>query len=252
MNSFSLEGRVALVTGGSRGIGRAIALALASAGAAVAVLGRDAAALEETRSALAATGARHLALAGDVTRREDIDAAVEACEAKLGPIHTLVCSAGIHQLKPFTDLAHGEWERLMAVNIGGVLSACHAAGPRMIARGAGSVILLSSIYALVGAPGNTVYCMTKGAVLSFARALAIDWAPHGVRVNAICPGWINTDLNAGYREDPKAAAASLRQIPIGRFGAPEDIGPLAVFLASDAASFATGQHYVLDGGQTAR
>jgi NAD(P)-dependent dehydrogenase (short-subunit alcohol dehydrogenase family) len=89
-------------------------------------------------------------------------------------------------------------------------------------------------------------------VLSFARALAIDWAPQGVRVNAICPGWINTDLNAGYREDPKAAAASLRQIPIGRFGAPEDIGPLAVFLASDAASFATGQHYVLDGGQTAR
>jgi NAD(P)-dependent dehydrogenase (short-subunit alcohol dehydrogenase family) len=249
---FDLSGKVALVTGGSRGIGQGIALALATAGADVAVLGRDAAALGRTVSSITALGRRALGLRADVTDHAGMAEAVATAEAALGPIHTLVACAGIHAFRRFDELVPGEWDRLIATNIGGVLNATRAIAPGMIARRGGSVILVASIFALIGAPGNTIYSMTKGAVLGFSRALAVEWARHGIRVNAVCPGWINTDLNADLRADAKASEAALRQIPLGRFGEPRDIGPLVVYLAADESSFATGQEFVVDGGQVAR
>jgi NAD(P)-dependent dehydrogenase (short-subunit alcohol dehydrogenase family) len=124
-------------------------------------------------------------------------------------------------------------------------------GRRMVAQKSGVVIAMASVYSFVGAPGNSIYCLTKGGLSQLSKALAVEWARYNVRVNAICPGWIETELTKPYMQDQKVIDAGLRQIPLRRFGTPEDIGPLAVYLASDEASYVTGQAYVIDGGQIA-
>lgn len=248
---FDLTGKSALVTGASRGIGRGVAVSLARAGARVALVGRDAAALAQTLDAVRAAGGQALTLQADVTQVDSVEAAVaKACEA-FGRLDVLVCNAGVQNLKPFLDMTPGDWRALIATNLEGAIATMQSAGRRMVAQKSGSIITMASIYSFVGAPGNSIYCMTKGGLLQLSRAVAVEWARYNVRVNAICPGWIETELTAPYMQDPKAVDAGLRQIPLRRFGKPEDIGPLAVYLASDEASFVTGQAYVVDGGQIA-
>jgi len=248
---FDLTGKCAFVTGASRGIGRGVAVSLARAGADVALVGRDAAALDQTLQAVTGLGRRALALQADVTSAASVEAAVVAACKEFGKIDILVCNAGVQKLKPFLDMAPEDWRGLIATNLEGAIMTMQSVGRRMVAQKSGTIIAMASIYSFVGAPGNTIYCLTKGGLSQLSKALAVEWARYNVRVNAICPGWIETDLTKPYMQDPKVIDAGLRQIPLRRFGKPEDIGPLAVYLASDEASFVTGQAYVIDGGQIA-
>ena len=248
---FDLTGKTAFVTGASRGIGRGVAVSLAQAGADVALIGRDTAALDETLAGVKATGRRAFAIKTDVTSADSIDAAVTQTVKEFGKIDTLVCNAGVQRLKPFLDMKQDDWRSLISTNLEGAIMTMQAVGKGMVAQKSGSIITMSSIYSFVGAPWNSIYCMTKGGLAQLSKALAVEWARYNVRVNAICPGWIETDLTKPYMQDQKAVDAGLRQIPLRRFGKPEDIGPMAVYLASDEASFVTGQSYVIDGGQIA-
>ena len=249
---FSLKGKAAYITGASRGIGRAVAVSLAQAGSNVALVGRDAAALEETARAVKEAGTEALVLKSDVTNADSVEAAVEKACATFGKLDTLVCNAGVQKLKPFLDMKPEDWRGLISTNLEGAIVTMQSVGKRMVAQKSGSVIAMASIYSFVGAPFNSIYCMTKGGLMQLSRALAVEWARHNVRVNAICPGWIETDLTKPYMQDQKTVDAGLRLIPMRRFGQPDDIGPLAVYLASDEASFVTGQSYVIDGGQIAQ
>lgn len=248
---FDLRGKAAFVTGASRGIGRSVAVCLAQAGADVALVGRDTTALDETLAKVQGAGKRAVALKADVTSAESVQAAVAAARNEFGKIDILVCNAGVQKLKPFLEMAPQDWRELIATNLEGAIVTMQSVGKHMVAQKSGVILAMASIYSFVGAPGNTIYCMTKGGLLQLSKALAVEWARYNVRVNAICPGWIETDLTKPYLQDQKAIDAGLRQIPARRFGKPEDIGPLAVYLASDEASFVTGQAYVIDGGQIA-
>jgi len=248
---MKLKDQTALVTGASRGIGRNVAVSLARAGADVALVGRDNAALDQTLQAVTGLGRCALALQADVTNSASVEAAAVAACKEFGKIDILVCNAGVQKLKPFLDMAPEDWRGLIATNLEGAIVTMQSVGRRMVAQKGGAIITMASIYSFVGAPGNTIYCLTKGGLSQLSKALAVEWARYNVRVNAICPGWIETDLTKPYMQDPKVIDAGLRQIPLRRFGKPEDIGPLAVYLASDEASFVTGQAYVIDGGQIA-
>jgi len=248
---FDLKGKAAFVTGASRGIGRSVAVSLAQAGARVALIGRDTAALAETLAAVEAVGGQGLPLKVDVTDAASVEQAADAARKAFGKLDILVCNAGAQRLKPFLDMTQNDWRELMATNLEGAIVAIQSVGRGMVEQKSGVVLVMASIYSFVGAPGNSIYCMTKGGLLQLSKALAVEWARYNVRVNAICPGWIETDLTRPYMQDQKVVDAGLRQIPIRRFGKPEDIGPLAVYLASDEASFVTGQSFVIDGGQIA-
>ena len=248
---FDLTGKTAFVTGASRGIGRSVAVSLAQAGADVALIGRDTAALEETLAAVKATGRRALPIKTDVTSADSIASAVAQTIKAFGKIDTLVCNAGVQRLKPFLEMQPEDWRSLISTNLEGAIMTMQAVGRGMVEQKSGSVITMSSIYSFVGAPWNSIYCMTKGGLAQLSKALAVEWARYNVRVNAICPGWIETDLTKPYMQDQKTVDAGLRQIPLRRFGKPEDIGPMAVYLASDEASFVTGEAFVIDGGQIA-
>ena len=248
---FNLKGKAALVTGASRGIGRSVAVCLAQAGAQVALVGRDAAALGETLTEVNGLGGCGLVLQADVTDAASVQLAVDAARKQFGKLDVLVCNAGAQRLKPFLDMTSDDWRELIATNLEGAIVTMQCAGRGMVEQKSGVVLVMASIYSFVGAPGNSIYCMTKGGLLQLSKALAVEWARYNVRVNAICPGWIETDLTRPYMQDQKTVDAGLRQIPLRRFGKPEDIGPLAVYLASDEATFVTGQAFVIDGGQIA-
>jgi NAD(P)-dependent dehydrogenase (short-subunit alcohol dehydrogenase family) len=248
---FDLSGKAAYITGASRGIGRSVALSLAKAGANVAIVGRDLTALEETANAVQQIGAQPLLLEADVTNASRIEASVEKTVATFGRIDILVCNAGVQKVKLFLDLEPEDWRNLIATNLEGAIVTLQAVGRRMVAQNSGTVMTMASIDSFVGAPYISIYCMTKGGLLQLSRALALEWARYNIRVNAICPGWIDTELTQPHMQDQKITEAALRQIPLRRFGQPDDIGPLAVYLASEEASFVTGQAFVIDGGQIA-
>jgi NAD(P)-dependent dehydrogenase (short-subunit alcohol dehydrogenase family) len=247
---YSLEGRTAFVTGASRGIGRGIALALAKAGAAVACAAR---ALDDVRSAAAeieAGGGRACALRLDVTRGAEITAAVKDAEAALGSVDILVNNAGITLDKPTLEVGDDEWERVLSTNLTSMFRCCRAVGPGMIARGRGKIINVGSMYGRLGVSHYAAYCASKAAVDGLTRSLAAEWARHGIQVNCLAPGYMNTDIPRAAMADPKTRERFLSKVPARRLGEPKEAAALAVYLASPASDFMTGQTVYLDGGQT--
>ncbi len=251
--SLRLDGRVAVVTGASRGLGRAIARALAAAGADCALAARSKADLEETAALVEALGRRALAVPTDVAAYAEVEALVERTRRALCRLDIVVNNSGIALVKPLQEWAPGEWQRLLDVNLVGVFNVCRAAAPVLIEQRAGKVINVASMLAAVGLPGYTIYAATKGAIVAFTRTLAVEWARHNIQVNCIAPGWFATDMSAPAfsPDNPRLAERLLRDVPARRTGRPEEIGPLAVYLASAASDFMTGQTIFLDGGHTA-
>ena len=249
---FDLTGKTALITGASRGIGKSIALGYADAGADVALASRDTAALEQVRAEIESRGRRAIVLATDVMNQESISAMALAAIDQLGSIDILVNNAGgSSYMGPFTSLRFSGWAKTMALNVESIVHACQAVGPHMLERGSGSIINVASVAALVATPELAPYGASKAAVLSLTKTLSVEWGQSGVRVNALCPGWTRTDLNVDLWSDEQISAAMMERVPLGRWAdAEEMVGP-ALFLASNASSYMTGQALVVDGGQTA-
>jgi 2-deoxy-D-gluconate 3-dehydrogenase len=249
----TLAGKVAVVTGASRGLGRAMALALAEAGADVALAARSKPDLEDTAHLVERAGRRALVVPTDVTSYPPVEALMESTLAALGRLDIVINNSGVARVAPLVEWKPEEWKALLDVNFCSVLNGCRAAGAHLIAQRAGKVINVSSMLGAVGLPGYTIYSATKGAIVAFTRTLAVEWARHNIQVNAIAPGWFTTDMSAPAFEggDDRLADRLLRDIPARRRGRPEEIGPLAVYLASAGSDFMTGQTIYLDGGHTA-
>jgi 3-oxoacyl-[acyl-carrier protein] reductase len=244
-----LNGKVALVTGGSRGIGRSIALELSKAGAAVVFsYSRDEAGAEETLRFIKELGGYGKSIKGDVSIYKDAVKMIDFTVKSFGNIDILINNAGISHIGLFMDMQETEWSKLLDVDLKGVLNCSHYALQHMASQKKGSIINISSIWGNSGASCEAVYSAAKGAVNSFTKALAKEMAPSNIRVNAIAPGVINTEMNKWLSEEERKTL--MNEIPMMRFGNAEDIGKLAVFLCSDAANYITGQIITVDGGLT--
>ena len=250
--SFDLSGRTALVTGASRGIGRALAVGLAAAGADVALSARDVGSLEQVRAEVEALGRKAFVLPADVTDADACRQLVEDAVAALGQLDVLVNNAGGSTFfGPFLDLRFAGWEKTMRLNVDSIVHLSQAAGRHMVERGRGSVVNVASVAGLTATPMMAAYGASKAAVVSLTKTLAHEWGGSGVRVNALCPGWTKTDLNRGLWGGEDAGAGWVQGQALKRWATVDEmVGPV-VFLASDASSYLTGQSLVVDGGQTA-
>lgn len=249
---FDLTGRVALVTGGNGGIGRGIALALAGAGASVAIFGRNAAKNQAVLSELKAIGRPCLAAVVDVTDRAGLAPAVVAVEKALGPVDILVNNAGVAHLSGgVLNEDPLDWDRVIETQLNAVFLLSKAVAGGMVERKRGKIINIASMYSIFGAALVPSYSAAKGAVVQLTKSLAIELAPHGVQVNAIAPGWIDTDMTAPVQATPMNDEI-LARTPAGRWGKAEEMGGTAVFLASQASDFVTGETIRVDGGYAIR
>jgi NAD(P)-dependent dehydrogenase (short-subunit alcohol dehydrogenase family) len=252
MDELRLDGKIALVTGASRGIGRAVALGLARAGADVAVCARDAGELAETGRAIEALGRRTLVVPTDVTDEAQVEDLAEAVVETFARIDILVNNSGTVLVKPLLDTETADWRRVIDTNLTGTYLCCRALGAHMVAQHAGRVVNIASVDGLKGSANVTAYSASKGGVVALTRALALEWARHGVTVNAVAPGYIDTAMSRQGLDDPATRERILKLIPMRRVGEPSEIAPLVVYLASDAAAYVTGAVVVIDGGQLAR
>ncbi|HEX5322327.1 MAG TPA: SDR family oxidoreductase [Capsulimonadaceae bacterium] len=253
LDSFRLDGRRALVTGGAKGLGRVMATALAQAGAEIAIASRT---LSECRSTAREiseeTGKTVAAFEADVTQSDQVMRLAREIESAMGPVDILINNAGINARGPATELAESDWDAVVAINLKAPFLCSRTFAPAMCERGWGRVINMGSILSVIGIPGRAPYASAKGGLLNLTRVLALEWADKGVTVNAICPGPFATDMNKPLLEDPEKYKAFVAKIPMGRWGELHEIAGVAVFLASDAASFVTGSGLFVDGGWTAQ
>lgn len=249
---FSLAGKVALVTGAGRGIGRAIAVEFAEAGADLVLASRTGAGLEQVADVARINGRRALVAPADVADEVAVADLVRRAVETFGRIDVLVNSAGISPVyKRAEQMTSAEWDAVLEVNLRGSFLCATAAGRQMIAQGGGSIVSVTSIGGRVALPRLVAYCASKGGVEQMTKVLAAEWARYNVRVNAIAPAYVETDMTAGLRENPRLHEMLVSQTPLGRLARPEEIAGAAVFLASEAASYVTGQTLLVDGGWTA-
>ncbi len=249
-SKFGLHGKVALVTGGNSGIGLAYAEALAEAGADVAIWGRSEKKLADAAERIAGYGRQVVALQADVADEQAVEEAFEATLAELGRVDACFANAGIGSSgTPFHQMTSEEWRRVTGVNLDGVFFTFRAAVRHMLERGGGgSLVVTSSSAALFGAPRGEHYAATKAGVNALVRGLAVEYARHGIRANAVLPGWIETPMTEPLFSNEKFVDRVLKRVPARRWGQPEDFGAVAVYLASDASSYHTGDSLLIDGG----
>jgi gluconate 5-dehydrogenase len=249
--TFRLDGRIALVTGSSGGIGLALARGLAQAGARVVLNGRDAAKLAQAHALLAGEGLRVESSAFDVTQRTAVDAAITAIEAGIGPIDVLVNNAGLTRRGPFHELSQADWDTVMRTNVDSIFQVGQAVAKHMVARRRGRIVNICSVMSELGRPGTVVYTASKGAVKMLTKGMAIDLGPHGINVNGIGPGYFKTELTEKLVADETFSSWLINRTPSRRWGDVEDLAGAAVFLASDASRFVNGHILYVDGGVTA-
>lgn len=250
--TFHLQDRRAIVTGGSRGLGRIAALALAEAGADIALVGRDAAALTAVAAEVQALGRRAVTVVADLTVVAECGRMAAEAAAALGSVDILVNNAGMNIPRPALEVTEADWDQVIDINLKGTFFCAQAVGRIMIDQGGGGrIINVSSQMGVVGYYKRAAYCAAKHGVIGLTKVLAVEWASHRILVNAIAPTFIRTELSEKFLSDPAFGPEVLRRIPLGRFGEPEEIAGSIVYLASDAASLVTGHTLLIDGGYTA-
>lgn len=249
LEEFRLDGRAALVTGGSKGLGKSMALALAQAGAEVALCSRNG---DEARAAAeeiaTETGRRVLGFAADVIARDSVAQLKAECEAAFGKIDILLNNAGINIRKPTVEMTEEDWDAVVDISAKGSFLCSQAFMPGMMERKWGRIVMLGSILSFVSIPGRAPYATAKAGLLGLTRTLALEGAPHGVTVHCLCPGPFETPMNRAIMNDPVAYQTFLSKIPMGRWGQPEELGGSIVYLCSPASNFVTGLDLVIDGG----
>lgn len=247
-----LAGKNAIVTGGGRGIGRAIAQGFAREGAAVAVADLNLANAEKVAQEISEQGGRAIALQVDVGRADAVQSMVDRALEHFGRLHLLVSSAGVNSMAPMLELTERDWDWLMDVNLKGLFLVAQAVGRHMAGAGGGVIINVSSQISEVAIPNKVHYCASKGGAKLLTKAMALDLAPHNIRVNALGPGVVQTDMTRERLSDPEIRRWTLERIPLGRLGNPEDMVGAALFLASDESAYVTGISLIVDGGYLAR
>lgn len=249
LTMFQLTGRTAIVTGASRGIGAAIAKGFAQAGADLILVSRNLSALEGVAREIEGLGRKSLPISADIGKPEEIEKAIEVSLKVFSRIDILFNNAGISPvLKKAEELSLAEWEEIVRVNLTGTFLFCQAAGKVMIRQGGGKIINMVSVGAMVAFPRQIAYCASKGGILQLTKVLSVEWAKHNIQVNAIGPAYLETELTKGMRESKIISEDLLRRTPMGRFGKPEEIVGAALYLASDASTYVTGQTFFVDGG----
>jgi len=248
LDKMRLDGKVALVTGASRGLGRGMALGLAEAGADLVVVARSLERLEGVVGEARALGRRCLPLKADVSREEEVKKMVEEALGEFGRIDILVNNAGINYREASEDYPLDEWERVLSVNLTGVFLCCREVGRVMIRQGGGKIINVASLTSVIGVKTIPAYSASKGGVAQLTKVLAVEWAKYNIQVNAIGPGYFRTDLTEPLFQDPERREWITSRIPMGRWGTPEDLKGAVVFLASEASDYITGQVLFVDGG----
>jgi NAD(P)-dependent dehydrogenase (short-subunit alcohol dehydrogenase family) len=252
MSTQKLAGKTALITGASKGLGKAIALALAEAGARVVLISRNLELLNETAVAVRKLGAMADVFPTDVADEAQVRRLEKAVAEKVGKVQILVNNAGMNIRKPVTDFTFAEWRQVMQTNVDGVFLMCRSFVPQMRGQGYGRIINLTSIMSHVGLPGRTAYAASKSALLGFTRALALELAPEKITVNGLSPGPVATEMNIPLIQNPELNQQFISRIPLGRWGKVEEVGALAVYLCSEDAGFMTGTDVLIDGGWTAQ
>jgi len=246
---IDLSGKVAVVTGAGRGIGKSTAIALAKAGADVVLAARTLSQLEDVALQITSEGRRALPIQTDVTQKESVEKLMSATHDQMGGLHILVNNAAIMAPGPLMEQSEEAWDRVMAVNLKGVFLCTQAAGHYMIKNKYGKIINLASTGGVIAGPNNASYHASKAAVIHFTRSVAIEWIRHNINVNAVGPGTVDTDLVDQFIQSGKREAI-LKGIPIRRFADPEEVANLVVFLASDLSNYILGEHVIIDGGLT--
>lgn len=251
LDRFRLDGQTAVVVGGAGGLGSAMARGLAEAGAAVAVADVSAGQAGRVADDIAKAGGRALAVAVDVADAASVARMAAEVEDRLGPIDALINSAGITHRSSAADFPEAEWHRVIAVNLTGVFLGCQIVGRRMLARRRGRIVNIASIAGQIGLTGTVAYAASKGGVVMLTRALAVEWAPYNVRVNAIAPSWFESNIGDLIHREPGYAERAMRRVPAGRMGTPDELVGAALYLASDASTMVTGHVLAVDGGTLA-
>lgn len=249
--TIDLSGKAAIVTGAGRGLGKAIAVGLAEAGANLTLAARSKEQLDAVAHAIVTAGGRAHVVPTDITDEDDVALLIRLAKDAMGGIHIVVNNAGIERAAPLLECSREDWDEVMAVNLRGMFLVTKAAGPTLIEQKWGRVLNMASVGGTIAAPNNAAYHASKAGVILFTKSLALEWARYNITVNALAPGYFETAMLESLMNNPERKAKFEKVIPVRRFGDPDELGPLAAYLCSDLSAYITGQAIIIDGGLSA-